>query len=70
MEFLKNFRKKNKNENFEQSHSAENSEKRGTLWDFLTFVPLPNIKKIEKRTLWGHLKSFEKSLTKPKSRTP
>ena len=32
-ESLKNFRKKNENENFEQSHSAVNSEK-GTLWDF------------------------------------
>ena len=56
-----------------KSHSAENSEKR-TLWDFLTFVLLQNIKKIERRTLWGHLKNFEKkvsqsrkSLTKPKS---
>ena len=44
----------NKNENFEQSHSAENSEKRGTFWDFLTFVLLQNIKKNE-RTFWGHL---------------
>ena len=35
----------NKNENFEQSHTAENSEKRGTFWDFLTFVLLQNIKK-------------------------
>ena len=48
--------------------------KKGTLWDFLTFVLLQNIKKIERRTLWGHLKNFEKkvsqsrkSLTKPKS---
>ena len=35
--------------------------KKGTLWDFLTFVLLQNIKKIERRTLWGHLKNFEKS---------
>ena len=49
----------NKNENFEQSHTAENSEKRGTFWDFLTFVLLQNIKKNE-RTFWGHLKNFEK----------
>ena len=34
--------------------------KKGTLWDFLTFVLLQNIKKIERRTLWGHLKNFEK----------
>ena len=56
---MKNFQK-NKNENFEQSHSAENSEKRGTFWDFSTFVLLQNIKKIKRRTLWGHLKNFEK----------
>ena len=41
--------------------------KEGTLWDLLTFVLLQNIKKIERRTLRGHLKNFEKSLTKPKS---
>ena len=41
--------------------------KKGIFWDFLTFVLLQNIKKIERRTLWGHLKNFEKSLTKPKS---
>ena len=34
--------------------------KKGTLWDFLTFVLLQNIKKIERKTLWGHLKNFEK----------
>ena len=34
--------------------------KKGTLWDFLTFVLLQNIKKIERRTLWGHSKNFEK----------
>ena len=42
-----------------KSHSAENSEKRGTFWDFLTFFLLQNIKKNE-RTFWGHLKNFEK----------
>ena len=48
--------------------------KKGTFWDFLTFVLLQNIEKIERRTLWGPLKNFEKkshkakkSLTKPKS---
>ena len=47
---------------------------KGTLWDFLTFVLLQNIKKIERRTLSRHKKNFEKkshkaekSLTKPKS---
>ena len=63
---IKNFRKKKqKNENFEQSHSAENSEKRDPL-GFLTFVQLQNIKKIERRTLWGHLKNFEKKSQKAK----
>ena len=33
---------------------------------FLTFVLLQNIKKIERRTLWGHLKSFEKKSHKAK----
>ena len=28
--------------------------KKGTLWDFLTFVLLQNIKQIEGRTLWIH----------------
>ena len=42
---LKNFaKKKTKNENFQQSDSAKNL-KEGTLWDFLTFVPLQNTKK-------------------------
>ena len=66
-ESQKNFRKKNKNENFEQSHSAENSEKRGTLWDFLTFFLLQNIKKL-KGGLFGDIRKIsKKSLTKPKS---
>ena len=33
-----------KNDNFEQSHSAEKSE-RGTLWDFQTSNMFQNIKK-------------------------
>ena len=44
-ESLKNFRKI-KNENFELSHSAENSEKRDPL-GFLTSILLQNFKKIE-----------------------
>ena len=35
------------------------SEKR-TVWDSLTFVLQQNIKKMERRTLWGHSKNFEK----------
>ena len=50
-----------------KSHSAENSEKKGTLWDFLNILSVAKYQKIERRTLWGHLKNFEKSLTKPKS---
>ena len=43
-----------KNENFEQSHSAENSEKRDPL-GFLTFVLLQNIKKKLKGGLSGDI---------------
>ena len=52
----------NKNEKFEQSHSAENSEKRGTFWDFLTFVLLQNIKKKRKDFL-GTFKKFRKKVS-------
>ena len=56
--------KKTKKEKIQwQSHSAENSEKREPL-GFLTFVPLQNIKKIERRILWGHLKNFDKKFHK------
>ena len=48
-----------KNDNFEQSHSAEKSE-RGTLWDFQTSIMFQNIKKIEGGTLWYNQKIFEK----------
>ena len=58
-ESQKNFRKKNKNENFEQSHSAENSEKRGDPLGFFNILSVAKYQKIE-RTLWGHLKNFEK----------
>ena len=48
-----------KNDNFEQSHSAEKSE-RGTLWDFQTSIMFQNIKKIEGGTLWYNQKIFGK----------
>ena len=54
-----------KNDNFEQSHSAEKSE-RGTLWDFQTFIMFQNIKKIEGGP-FGTIKKFlKKSLIVPK----
>ena len=59
-ESQKNFRKKNKNENFEQSHSAENSEKRGDTLGFFNTLSVAKYQKIERKTLWGHLKNFEK----------
>ena len=43
--------------------------KKGTLWDFLTFVLLQNIKKIERRTLWGHLKNFEKKISQSRKKS-
>ena len=55
-----------KNENFEQSQSAENSEKRDPL-GFLTFVLLQNIKKLKGGLFEDILKISKKSLTKPKS---
>ena len=36
-----------------------NNLKKGTFWDFLTFLLLQNMKQIEGRALWGHLKIFE-----------
>ena len=42
--------------------------KKGTLWDFLTFVLLQNIKKIERKTLWGHLKNFEKKVSQSRKK--
>ena len=53
-ESFKNFRKKTKHENFEQSHRAEISEKRDPL-GFLTFVLLQNIKKKLKGGLFGDI---------------
>ena len=50
-----------KNDNFEQSHSAEKSDlKGGTLWDFQTSIMFQNIEKIEGGTLWYNQKIFEK----------
>ena len=53
-----------KNENFEYSPSAEKCEK-GTLLDFVAFILLENIKKIEGRTTPGDIKKFRKK-SKPK----
>ena len=42
------------------SHSAEKC-KRGTLLDLLTYIPLQNIKKTRRGTLWGQ-KKFRKKV--------
>ena len=34
--------------------SVPKNLKKGTLWDFLTFFLMQNIKQIEGRTIWGH----------------
>ena len=53
-----------KNDNFEQPHSAEKSE-RGTLQDFQTSIMFQNIKKLKGDT--GTIKKFsKKSLIVPK----
>ena len=59
MKSFKIFEKKTKNENFEQSHSAENSEKKDPL-GFLTFVLLQNIEKNWKEDSLGTFKKFRK----------
>ena len=56
----KKLSKKNKNENFEQSHSTENCEKRGDPLGFFNILSVAKYQKIERRSLWGHLKNFEK----------
>ena len=56
----KKLSKNNKNENFEQSHSAENSQKRGDPLGFFNILSVAKYQKNERRTLWGHLKNFEK----------
>ena len=62
---FKQFSKKMKN--FNDSLIVPKILKKGTLWDFSTIVLLQNIKKKEKRMFWGHLKNFEKKVSKPKS---
>ena len=47
-----------KNDNFEQSHSAEKSE-RGALWDFQTSIMFQNIQKNEGGP-FGTIKKFSK----------
>ena len=53
-------KKKQKMRNFNSLIVPKNLEKE-TLWDFLTFVLLQNIKQIEGRTLWGHKKIQKRS---------
>ena len=48
---LKNFAKKTKNENFQQSHSAEKSEKRDPL-GFFNIRSVAKYQKNEGRNLW------------------
>ena len=50
-ESLKIISKKNKNENFEQSHSAEKSERRDTL-GFFNIRSVAKYQKNEGRNLW------------------
>ena len=53
---MKNFaKKKQKNEKFQQSHSAEKSERRDPL-GFLTFVLLQNTKKMKGGIIFGDMK--------------
>ena len=54
-----------KNDNFQQSHSAEKSE-RGTLWDFQTSIMFQNIKKLKGDPL-VQSKNFGKTLIVPKN---
>ena len=54
-----------KNDNFEQSHSAEKSE-RGVPLGFSNIYYVPKYQKIEGGTLWHNQKNFEKSLIVPK----
>ena len=64
-ESLKNFRKKKMR--ILNSLIVPKILKKRTLWDFSTFVLLQNIKKNERRTLWGHLKNLSHSLIAEKS---
>ena len=54
-----------KNDNFEQSHSAEKSE-RGDPLGFSNIYYVPKYQIIEGGTLWYNKKNFEKSLIVPK----
>ena len=53
-----------KNDNFEQSHSPEKSE-RGTLWGFQTSIMFQNIKKL-KGGPFVQSKDFRKKVSVPK----
>ena len=54
-----------KNDNFEQSHSAEKSERGTTLWDFQTSTMFQNIKKLKGDPL-VQSKNFRKKISVPK----
>ena len=54
LESLKKFRNKTKNGNFNGSLIVPKNLEKVTLWDFLTFVPLQNIKQTEGWTLCKH----------------
>ena len=56
-----------KNDNFEQSHSAEKSE-RETLWDFQSSIMFQNIKKTEGGTLWYDKKFSINSIMRKQSK--
>ena len=49
--------------NFNGSLIVPKNLKKGTLWDFLTFVLLQDIKQREGWTLCRHLKKFEKKVS-------
>ena len=62
---MKNFQKKTKNENFQQSHSAEKSERR----DPLGFFNIRSVAKYQKMKggIFGDMKKkLRKKVTKPK----
>ena len=55
-----------KNDNFEQSHSAEKSERGDPLGFLNKYYVRKYQKKIEGGTFWYNKKNFEKSLIVPK----
>ena len=61
---LKNFQKKTKNENFQQSHSAEITDRR----DPLGFFNIRSVAKYQKMKggIFGDMKKMRKKVTEPK----